>query len=757
MRVQFNNEIEGKYAEIRRYSGGWISDCGPVTVEGSEVLTRDSYRVLMKNPKEGTVIRFSDLHRHSDGSLLDGLSRPSEIAELTEYGGALTDHGNMYNFVDYYKAMKKAGKKPILGFEAYSEDLEGNLTGNHLIFLAKNEKGYRNLFKLTSEASDHFYRKPHVTFKMMEKYHEGVICLSGCLAGLIPKYFSQGKPDLAKEAALRYRDIFGDDFYLEFQRHGIPEEESAMRNVASLGRELGIKVVATTDSHYPKKDDALAHEVMLCLQTKKMIAEDHMTFDGAGYHIQSSEEMEERFKDHPEFLDETLNLEDKVDLEIDLKTLYMPEYRLPEGFADDKEYLKHLAKEGFKMRFKGTEHYKDSRYLERLKYEYQVVCDMGFASYFLIVWDYVNWARENGVVVGPGRGSCVGSLLAYCLRITELDPIKYDLFFERFLNPSRVSMPDIDMDFAHTGRSKVLEYVEGKYGSKNVSGVITFGTLGAKMVVRDVARVLGKPAAEGDKFAKLIPQGPDVSLADAYNDVPDFRRLADGDMKEVYSIACRLEGLKRHRSRHACAQLLSSIPISDALPTEVVRDKDEEASVTQVEGPKCEDLGLLKMHFLGLKNLTVIDECLRTARKAGLTDITDYITIPLTDRATYKMLAEGRTGGVFQLESPGMTKVVEDMLYDVDSTKDEDLEKLFERLIAAVALYRPGPIDYIPDYIAGLRDPGNIHYDCPEEEGILSSTFGVMVYQEQVMQIVRTLAGYNMAEADTLRKALSFA
>ena len=770
MIIKFDKELEVNSAvEIEYCKGKWSGPENSSVVwadKDMSVLTRSKYKVLMRDKSEGMVIRYADLHRHSDGSLLDGMTKPQEMADLTEYCGAITDHGAMYNFLEFYKAMTKSGKKPILGFEAYAEDLDGEFTQNHLVLLAKNEIGYRNLLKLTSDASNHFYYKPHVTFEMLEQHHEGVIALSGCMGGLIPSYLKNDKTDKAYEAARKYLGIFGDDFYVEFQRHHIQEEELIMGGMLKLARDLGIKVVATTDSHYPNKEDAKTHEILLCMQTKATLDSQHFSFQGDGYHIHSSEEMELLFSDHPEFLDETLNLADKVNLTLKLGEQNLPVYEIPREFKDDKDYLWHLATAGFKERFSGSEAENSSEYTERLSYEFGTICKMGFASYFLIVWDYINWARKHDIYVGPGRGSAAGSLLAYCLGITDLDPVRYGLLFERFLNPARISMPDIDVDFS--SREAVDQYVLEKYGEGKVSQVITFGTLAGKMAIKDVARVLGYPVHVGANLAKMIPNRPGATIQNALDENPDFKTAYESDptSKRIIDIAKRLEGLKRHKSVHACARLLSSIPVSDVIPTEIIRDDStgEEVLVTQVQGPECEDLSLLKMDFLGLKNMAVIKEVSAgVVRDFGLEAVLSevnsnknefyYEDIPLNDRKTYELLRDGLTGGVFQLESEGMTKVIKDMLSDIDSLPDENLEECFERLIAAVALYRPGPMDYIPDYMEGMRDKGKIRYDCEQEREILAPTYGVMVYQEQLMKIAVAMANYSLSQSDILRKA----
>ena len=436
--------VEGTLADMRRENGKWfVSGTEVVSCDmDMSVLGRDNYKVIITGEEQAKVVRFADLHRHSDNSLLDGMTKVSQMIEATEYAGALTDHGNMYGFLEFYTGMQKAGKKPVIGFEAYTTDLDGEYTRNHLILLAKNDVGFHNLLKLSSESFDHIRRKPHVTWEMLEKYHEGVIATTACIFGLVPNYINNGDMASARKALERYLGLFGEDLYIEIQRHNLPEELKVNPALIRLGKEYGVPVIAATDAHYLKKDDAYAHEVLLCLQTKKTMGEPHWTFPGEGYYIHSSEEMEELFGDMPEALDNTLNIVDKVDVHVQLGKVNMPTFQIPEGFQNNEEYFCYLCENGFHERFAGKTEENDPEYLERYKYEMSVVQKMGFAGYFLIVWDYINWSREHGIYVGPGRGSAAGSLLAYCLGITDLDPIKHNLLFERFLNPERVSMPD---------------------------------------------------------------------------------------------------------------------------------------------------------------------------------------------------------------------------------------------------------------------------------------------------------------------------
>lgn len=757
----------GEYVDIVKEGENWTvqytgaTQKKPVplkTTIAMQKLGRTQYKGIYEVGGWITVIRFADLHRHSDCSLMDGLSKIPDIVKKTEYAGALTDHGNMYGFLEYYKGMKAAGKKPIVGFEAYSEDLDGELACGHLILLAKNQTGYENLLYLTSEAYDHFHKKPNVTWEMLRSHHEGLIATSACMGGVAQRYLQEGNWEKAELTLKEYKKIFGEDFYIEIQRHNFAEEEAIMGQMNQLASILGIKVIATTDSHYTNKSDAAAHECLLCLQTKKTLGEDHFSFKGTGYHIHNSTEMEELYKDMPEALDNTLEIADKCNVEVPLGQRNMPIFDVPAPFKNTDEYFEYICLEGFKTRYQGTPKMTDTKWLERFRYEIKMIKQMGFPSYFLIVWDFSNWAKKQGIYVGPGRGSAAGSLVAYCMGITDLDPIDYDLLFERFLNPERVSMPDIDMDFEHTRRQEVIDYVTQKYGAENVCHIVTFGTLAAKQSVKDMARVMGYPVAIGNNISKLIPSEPHMTLEKAMNMNPEFKSAYEGDpdVKKIVDMAKVVEGCKRNASCHPCGVVLSPDPIRTYLPAS--KELDEETGLkvvtSQVVGPEVEDLSLLKMDFLGLKNMTVIHDVIKNIKKTRGIDF-DYHDTPLNDRATYEMLRDGNTGGVFQLESGGMTNLVTRMLYDVDDIADEDLDECFERLIAAVALYRPGPMDFIDDYISGMRDTKNIHYDHPMLESILAPTYGIIVYQEQVIQIVQKLAGFSLARADVVRKGVA--
>lgn len=735
---------------------------GTPVAEKGHAMRQSSYQGIVTDldPFKVTVsvARFADLHRHSDCSLLDGISKISDIAKYSVPQGALTDHGNMYGFLEHYKAMRSHGKKPIIGFEAYVENMDGELKNDHLILLAKNEAGYKNLLKLCSDAFQNMARNhPHVRISELKKHSEGIIATSACISGTIAKLIRANEMEKAEYMLKVYQDIFGDDFYLEVQRHGIDDEKKVEQVYKQWQEEKGIKVIATTDSHFASKDDAAVHEIALCLQTGKLLSEPHYKFDGSGYHIHSSEEMELKFGDWPEVLENTLELASKCSVELKLGDVNLPKYPIPAPFKDPTEYFEHLCKEGYENRFGGKPEHDDPVYLNRYDYEMQMIKKMGFVSYFIIVWDFINFARSKNIYVGPGRGSAAGSLLAYCIGITDLDPIKLNLFFERFLNPERVSWPDIDTDFEHNRRIEVIEYIKQKYGENNVCHIITFGTMAARMAVKDVGRVLGYPAGFCGSIAKLIPAEPKMTIQKALDESPELKEKYENntDVKTIIDFAKKIEGCKRHASQHACGLVIAPSTVSDYLPTAMLKDDETgEVDITsQVIMTEVEELSLLKMDMLGLKNMSVIHEC-----DDGISKITgkktDYHNIPMNDRKVLKFLAEGHTGGVFQLESPGMTRVVTQMLADIDTLPDNELHQGFERMIAAVALYRPGPMAYIDEYIDNMRNPNKIHYDHPMLESILKPTYGIIVFQEQVMQIVQKMAGYTLGRADLVRKAM---
>lgn len=762
---------------------------GSIFIEDTKIFKNRNLRAVVREKvKDGykvSLVRFVDIHRHTDGSLLDGASRVKDMAEKTEYAGGLTNHGNMYGFLEYYKQMKNLGKQPILGFEAYCETLEGKKEGNHLILLAKNEVGYKNLIKLTSLGFENFYRHPHINYAMLEKHKEGIIVTSACIGSEIAQKIKKGEYENAKDVALKLKDMFGDDFYIEIQRHNIGHEENIInKGLIKLSKETNIKLVAATDSHYTDKEDSEIHQILLCLQTGKTLAdEDRMKFQGDGYHIHSADEMDEKFRDLPEALDNTLEIGEKCSgFKLDLGNIYMPKFEVPEGYTEDS-YLEKLAWDGFNERFKGKPELDSDEYVNRVKYELSVIKQMGYSSYFLIVSDFINYAKNNGIMVGPGRGSAVGSLVSYAIGIVDLDPIPYELLFERFLNPERVSMPDIDIDFCYERREEVIEYVKKKYGEHAVSKIITFGTLGARAVVRDVARVMNYNYSLGDKIAKAIPAVPGMTLSKAMKENPELKTMYENesDVRTVIDASFRLEGLSRHASQHACGVIIADGDVDNYLPETMMGKDGVKERTSQVTMTEVEELGLLKMDFLGLRTMTVIDYTIKSVAK-NTSDNIKYLEIPNNDPYVYSDIAKGKSYAVFQLESPGMRSLMSELYSDVDrrikqiekrhkvkgfknpkGSGDKELflkdmanlgKELFERLIAGIALYRPGPMDYIPNYIEGMLNPKDIEYETPKLEPILKATYGTIVYQEQVMRIVQELAGYSLGRADLVRRAM---
>lgn len=744
---------------------------------------------VVRNDKQIDVCFSVNYHVHSEYSLLDGMSRLPDIAKKSSGVTALTDHGNMYGFLKFQQAMKKEGKKFILGCELYVKDFMGEYNGNHLIALAKNDIGRYNLQTLCSMGFyDSYNGKPYVSLELLDKHKEGLIITSACLGGEIAQTIVDDY-DRAREVAELYKEVFGDDYYLEIQRHGIAKEDIINPLIVQLGKELGIKVVAANDSHYLNREDAKEHEMLLCISTKKKLNEEHFNFEGFNYHYMTDDEFVNLWWDMPEVITNAYEIALKCNVEVETGVLHLPDFEIPEGFKNPEEYLKHLAKEGFVKRFAGTAHLNNKVYTDRLDYELSVILNMGFCTYFLIVADYIGWAKANGIAVGAGRGSAAGSLLAYCLGITELDPIEYDLFFERFLNPARVSMPDIDTDFEDSRRGEVIEYVKNKYGADNVCNIITFGRLGAKQSLKDVARV-NDVTFVGDKMSKLIPEVPGIKLDAAIQEVSELDTLiaSNADAKRVFEGAKKLEGNTRQTSQHACGVVISDKPIRTYMPTCLVKEKIDGKEtgnivlVTQVTAPEVEELGLLKMDFLGLKTMSVIKQTLELVnaekKSKGLPVIANYRDITLYDPYVYRDIARGKSFAVFQIESVGMRKFMSELYsdfakkiariesrYGLSGFSDEldadymaEMKALgregFDRMIAGVSLYRPGPMDYIPDYIKGINNPDEIVYDTPLLEPILKATYGVTVYQEQVMQIVQELAGFSLASADWIRKAM---
>ena len=695
---------------------------------------------------------FTHLHVHTEYSLLDGSSKIRELTarakELGMDSMAITDHGVMYGVIDFYRAAREVGIKPILGCEVYvapgsrfdRENGAGEDRYYHLILLAENNTGYKNLMKIVSKGFvDGFYYKPRVDLDLLETYHEGIISLSACLAGEVQKYLARGMYEEAKRSALRYSEIFGKDhFYLELQDHGIPEQKMVNQGLLRLSQETGLELVATNDVHYTFAEDAKAHDILLCIQTgKKVTDEDRMRYEGGQYYCKSEEEMRKLFPYAQEAIDNTHKIAERCNVEIEFGVTKLPKYEVPEGF-ESWTYLNHLCREGFKTRYPDD----DGTLSRRLDYELGVIKTMGYVDYFLIVWDFINYARSQNIMVGPGRGSAAGSIVSYTLGITNIDPVRYNLLFERFLNPERVSMPDIDVDFCYERRQEVIDYVVRKYGKDQVVQIVTFGTLAAKGVVRDVGRVLDLPYAMCDSIAKMIPNDLGMTLDKALTANPDLKKLYNEDeqVKYLIDMSKRLEGLPRHTSMHAAGVVIGSRSIDEFVPLSRAADG---TITTQFTMTTIEELGLLKMDFLGLRTLTVIQNAVRLAEKDyGIKLDMDHIDY--NDKKVLESIGTGRTEGVFQLESGGMKGFMKEL-------KPENLEDI----IAGISLYRPGPMDFIPRYLKGKNDKTSITYECPQLEPILSPTYGCIVYQEQVMQIVRDLAGYTMGRSDLVRRAMS--
>lgn len=694
-------------------------------------------------------MEFVHLHVHSHYSLLDGLPLiPNLVKAAKSYdmpAVALTDHGTMYGVIDFYRTCVKNDIKPIVGCELYLADgSRHNKNSNedkpyHLTVLAKDLTGYRNLMKLVSLAHlEGYYYKPRVDWELLEQYNEGLIALSGCLNGELPRTIIKN-PDQGKKIAERYLKTFGENnFYLELQHHPeINEQNIANQRLINLGKELSIPLVATNDCHYLKPEDAEVQDVMICIQTKKLQSEtNRMSMLGGDFSFRSPEQMSADFSHVPEAISNTIKIANSCDLQLEFGKTLLPKFEVP-GNTTDMEYLKKLCHDGIGNRYSDI----TPEISQRLEYELSVIEKTGFASYFLIVQDFVNWAKNNGVVVGPGRGSAAGSLVSYVINITDVDPIKFDLMFERFLNPDRISMPDIDMDFADIRRDDVLEYVSQKYGRDHVAQIITFGTMAARVAIRDVGRVLGLPYSYCDKIAKLIPMF--ATLDQALEQVDELKKMYDSDPRamNLINIAKKLEGVSRHHSTHACGVLITPSPVVDHAPIQYAGTNDNSV-ISQYSLHPVEDLGLLKMDFLGLKNLTIIEKALEIIEKTTNT-VVDLNKIPLDDEKTYKLLQRGETTGVFQLESSGMRRY----LIQLKPSNIEDI-------IVMISLYRPGPMELIPDYIEGKHGRKIITYLYPKLEPILKKTFGIAVYQEQIMQISRELAGFTFGEADVLRKAV---
>ncbi len=698
-------------------------------------------------------MNFTHLHVHTEYSLLDGSSKikelPARAKELGMDSLAITDHGVMYGVIDFYRACKAAEIKPIIGCEVYvapgsrfdKETIgQGDDRYYHLVLLAENNTGYSNLMKIVSRGfTEGFYYKPRVDYEVLEKYHEGIIALSACLAGEVARDITRDNYEEAKKAALHYQDIFGkDNFFLELQDHGIPAQRLVNQELMRMSRETGIELVCTNDIHYTYAEDAEAHDLLLCLQTGKKVTDtDRMRYEGGQYYCKSPEEMAELFPYAPQALENTYRIAQRCNVEIEFGKTKLPKYEVPEGF-DSWTYLLHLCNEGLVKRY-GDE---AEKHRERLDYELGVIKRMGYVDYFLIVWDFINYAKQNGIAVGPGRGSGAGSIVAYSLAITDIDPIRYNLLFERFLNPERVSMPDIDVDFCYERRQEVIDYVVRTYGKDKVVQIVTFGTLAARAVIRDVGRVLDMPYADVDRVAKLVPNELGITLDKALKESRDFKSLyeSDASVKHLIDMARRLEGLPRNTSMHAAGVVICQKAADEFVP--LSRGGDGTIT-TQYTMTTLEELGLLKMDFLGLRTLTVIQDAVNLVNKTHPGKL-DIDKIDYNDQNVMELIGSGHTEGIFQLESAGMKNFMKELK-----------PKSLEDITAGISLYRPGPMDFIPKYIKGKNNPDDIAYECPQLENILSTTYGCIVYQEQVMQIVRDLAGYTLGRSDLVRRAMS--
>ena len=695
---------------------------------------------------------FTHLHVHTEYSLLDGSCKIKElVARARELGMdsmAITDHGAMYGVIDFYRAAKEAGIKPIIGCEVYvspgsrfdRETVSGEDRYYHLVLLAENDLGYHNLMKIVSKGYvDGFYYKPRVDYEVLETYHEGIIALSACLAGEVQRFLSRGMYEEACRSARRYEDIFGKgNFFLELQDHGIPAQKTVNQGLLRMSRDLGMDLVATNDIHYILAEDAVPHDILLCIQTgKKVSDENRMRYEGGQYYCKSEAEMRALFPYAQEAIDNTHRIADRCNVEIEFGVTKLPRYDVPEGY-DAWGYLNKLCQDGMAKRYPED----DETLQERLRYELDVIHNMGYVDYFLIVWDFIHFAKSHGIMVGPGRGSAAGSIVAYCLEITNIDPIRYDLLFERFLNPERVSMPDIDIDFCFERRQEVIDYVVEKYGKDQVVQIVTFGTLAAKGVVRDVGRVLDLPYARCDAIAKMIPGDLGMTLEKALRQSPELREAyqQDDEVKYLIDMSMRLEGLPRHTSMHAAGVVIGQRAMDEFVPLSRAADG---TITTQFTMTTLEELGLLKMDFLGLRTLTVIQNAVELVERSHGVHL-DVEHLDYDDKEVLASIGTGKCDGIFQLESAGMKSFMKEL-------KPENLEDI----IAGISLYRPGPMDFIPKYLKGKNDKGAITYDCPQLEPILGPTYGCIVYQEQVMQIVRDLAGYTMGRSDLVRRAMS--
>ena len=703
---------------------------------------------------------FVHLHTHTEYSLLDGSNKiknyVKRVKELGMNAAAITDHGVMYGVVDFYKAAREEGINPIIGCEIYvapnsrfdREISHGDDKYYHLVLLAENNKGYENLMKIVSIGfTDGYYYRPRVDFETLEKYHEGLIALSACLAGEIPRYLMRGFYEEAKKTALKYRDCFGpENFFLELQDHGIADQKRVNNDLLRMSQETGIELVCTNDIHYTYEEDVESHDVLLCIQTgKKVSDEDRMRYDGGQYFVKSEQDMMCLFPYALEAVYNTQKIADRCHVELEFGNYKIPKYEVPEGFSSAKEFLAHICEEGFQDKYVNNKEYTDKDRIQihkDMEYELGIIEKMGFVEYILIVWDYINWCRNHDCWVGPGRGSAAGSRVCYCTGITNVDPVKYNLLFERFLNPERVSMPDIDVDFEYAERYRAIEYVTEKYGKDSVTQITTFGTMAARGVIKAVGKALDFPYADMDKLAKMVPMELNITIDKALQMNPELRSVYEGDrsMHDLIDMAKKLEGLPNHVSVHAAGVVIYPGVASDYVPLGRASDGTPTAEYNMVQ---LEELGLLKMDFLGLRTLTVLKDAVKNVKKSKGIDI-DIDHIDFNDKAVLDFIGTGKTEGVFQLESGGMQNFMRELK-----------PQSFEDIVAGISLYRPGPMDFIPDYIRGKNNQESITYVTPELESILEPTYGCIVYQEQVMQIVQKLAGYTMGQADNIRRAMS--
>ncbi len=700
---------------------------------------------------------FTHLHVHTEYSLLDGSSKIKELAaRATQLGMdslAITDHGVMFGVIDFYRACHANGVKPIIGCEVYVApgsrfDKEASVSDeryHHLVLLAENDMGYSNLMKIVSKGfTEGFYYKPRVDYELLEQYHEGIIALSACLAGEVAVELRKGQYEQAKKAALRMEAIFGkDNYFLELQDHGIPEQKMVNASLLRLSEETGIKLVATNDVHYIYAEDAEAHDILLCIQTQKKVSDDdRMRYEGGQYYLKSEQEMRQLFPYAAEAIDNTHDIAMRCNVTIEFGNYKLPKFDVPGGMSAE-EYLRKLCEEGLARRYPDAAGEELERLKKQLDYELDTIKNMGFVDYFLIVWDFIRYGRENGIAVGPGRGSAAGSIVSYSLGITNIDPVKYSLLFERFLNPERLTMPDIDIDFCFERRSEVIDYVVEKYGRDRVVQIVTFGTMAARGVLRDVGRALDMPYAKVDSIAKMVPMELNITIDKALQNNPELKTVYDADeeVRKLIDMSKRLEGLPRHTSMHAAGVVISNAPADDYVP--LSRSADDTIT-TQYTMTTLEELGLLKMDFLGLRTLTVIQNAVKLAISSGAVDTLDIDNIDYSDKRVFDLIASGKTEGVFQLESTGMKNFMKEL-------KPESMEDI----IAGISLYRPGTMDFIPKYIKGKQALGEVTYECDEIRPILEPTYGCIVYQEQVMQIVRDLAGYSYGRSDLVRRAMS--